>query len=144
MRLGQRGTAQTQRPRPLSWPPPCPAPSALRHGCQNLTVHITVRYVDDCPSWRTVDALLRQVLADAGRHDAEIEYQLVATQEEAEHLGFVGSPTILIDGSDPFGQPGAAAGLACRLYRTPDGLAGQPTRGQLAAALSDQSEVPGQ
>jgi hypothetical protein len=107
-------------------------------------VHITLRYVDDCPSWRTVDALLRQVLADAGRRDVEIEYQLVATQEEAEKLGFVGSPTILVDGSDPFGQPGAAAGLACRLYRTPDGLAGQPTRGQLAAALSDRPGVPGQ
>ena len=36
-------------------------------------------------------------------------------REEAARYGMQGSPTILIDGRDPFAEPGAAASLSCRL-----------------------------
>jgi type IV secretory pathway TraG/TraD family ATPase VirD4 len=55
--------------------------------------------------------------------------------EDAERLGFIGSPTVLVDGSDPFATPGAPIGLACRVYVTPEGLAGSPTLDQLMEAL---------
>ena len=59
----------------------------------------------------------------------------VETLEEAERVGFHGSPSILVDGVDLFAEPGAGVGLSCWVYRTPDGLSGAPTVEQLRAAL---------
>jgi hypothetical protein len=98
-------------------------------------VRITLRYFDGCPNWRTAEERLRAALDDAGASDAAISLERVATQEEASRLGFRGSPTILIDGRDPFADEGADIGLACRVYATPEGLQGAPTLDQLRAAL---------
>ena len=68
--------------------------------------------------------------------EAEIRFELVATGEEAADLGFVGSPTILIDGKDPFVRSVDGFALACRIYQTADGPDGAPTVDQLCAALS--------
>lgn len=102
-------------------------------------MRVTLQYFDGCPSWQLADQRLRQALAESGHPEAAIDYQKVETPEGAERLGFTGSPTVLIDGRDPFAVPGTAAGLACRVYRTPDGLAGSPTLGQLTEALSRQA-----
>ncbi|MET7717721.1 hypothetical protein [Streptomyces sp. NPDC005407] len=66
--------------------------------------------------------------------------RLVADQAEAERLGFTSSPTILIDGRDPFAEPGHVLGLTCRVYRTAGGLAGVPTLDQLRQALQAAAE----
>lgn len=66
---------------------------------------------------------------------AAISRQVVSTSDEASELGFLGSPTILIDGNDPFAEVGAGPGLACRIYRTPDGPAGAPRVAELRDAL---------
>jgi len=50
-------------------------------------------------------------------------------------FGFVGSPTILVDGRGPVCGAEAAFGLTCRVYQTPDGLAGSPTPEQLGGVL---------
>jgi hypothetical protein len=42
----------------------------------------------------------------------------------------------LIDGVDPFAEPGHPIGLGCRVYRTPEGLLGSPTVEELAQALA--------
>ncbi|MET7543091.1 hypothetical protein [Streptomyces sp. NPDC005507] len=47
-----------------------------------------------------------------------------------------GSPTFVIDGCDPFAEPGRAQGLAGRMCRTPVGLAGLPGPDQLRQALT--------
>ena len=60
---------------------------------------------------------------------------LAQTPEEAEAARFRGSPTVLVDGRDPFADPAAPVGLSCRVYRTADGLAGSPTVDQLLAVL---------
>ena len=96
---------------------------------------MTLRYFDSCPSWQTTSTRLRQALDAVGHSDAAVRYERVETAEAAERLGFVGSPTVLIDGHDPFLTPGAAVGLACRLYPTPEGLRGSPTVEQLVEAL---------
>jgi len=59
---------------------------------------------------------------------------LVETFDEAERVGFHGSPSILIDGVDPFADAGAGAGigLACRINQTPDGPAGAPNSSSCA------------
>jgi hypothetical protein len=60
----------------------------------------------------------------------------VETPEDVERLRFAGSPTILLNGTDPFDEPSGEYGLACRVYRTPEGPAGSPTTDQLRDALS--------
>lgn len=96
---------------------------------------MTVLSFDGCPNARAADDRVREALARAGRDDVHVLHRLVATAEEAEAVGFRGSPTVLINGRDPFADPEAAAGLSCRVYRTEAGLAGAPTVEQVLAAL---------
>lgn len=95
---------------------------------------VTIRFLDGCPSWQRVRERLR---AAAREVDVELDVRLepVETLEEAQRLGFPGSPTILLEGVDPFARPGAVPALACRLYATPTGSAELPTVDQLATAL---------
>lgn len=95
---------------------------------------ITLLYFDDCPNWKIADEPLAAIAAE--RADLLVTHHLVETLEEAERVGFHGSPSILVDGVDVFAEPGAGVGLSCRVYRTPDGLAGAPTMEQLRAALA--------
>ncbi len=97
---------------------------------------VTLRYFDGCPNRRTAEARLRAALDRLGRPDTVITREQVASDEEAEALDFRGSPTILVDGRDPFASPGGPVGLACRVYATPQGLAGAPTVEQLLEVLA--------
>lgn len=94
---------------------------------------VTLLYFDDCPNWKIADQRLAAIAA--GRADVTVTRHRVETIEEAERLGFHGSPSILVDGVDVFAEPGAGVGLSCRVYRTPDSLAGAPTLEQLRVAL---------
>ncbi len=95
---------------------------------------IALLYFDDCPNWKIADERLAAIAAE--RPDLTVTRHLVETLEEAERVGFHGSPSILVDGVDVFADPEAGVGLSCRVYRTPDGLAGAPTVEQLRAALA--------
>jgi hypothetical protein len=94
---------------------------------------ITLLYFDDCPNWKVADERLAVIAAE--RPDVVVTRRRVETVEQAERLGFHGSPSILVDGIDVFADPGAGVGLSCRVYRTPQGLAGAPTIEQLRTAL---------
>ncbi|HKT56473.1 MAG TPA: thioredoxin family protein [Microbacterium sp.] len=96
-------------------------------------MEITLQYFDGCPNWKILDGRLAEVLA--GYADASVSYQRVRSADDATRLGFRGSPTVLIDGVDPFAEPDAPVGLACRVFRTPAGPAGAPTVDQLRAAI---------
>jgi hypothetical protein len=75
-----------------------------------------------------------------------VKLQRVDTPEQAERMGFRGSPTILIDGRDPWASAELAVGLACRIYQTEAGPDGAPSVGQIAAEISAGSmritEIP--
>ena len=96
---------------------------------------VQLLYFDECPNWQVADARLREAVAAVGRA-TEVERVLVTTTEEAEAWGFHGSPSVLVDGQDPFAEPGAPVGLSCRLYRTPAGVGGSPTVEQLVEVLT--------
>ena len=96
---------------------------------------VTLLFLPDCPNWRLADERLREALALAGRDDVRVEHRLVATAEQAAAVGFRGSPTVLVDGRDPFAEPDSPIGLSCRVYRSGNGLAGSPTVAQLLAVL---------
>jgi hypothetical protein len=49
---------------------------------------------------------------------------VIEAEAEAVRAGMHGSPTLLIDGVDPFAEPRARPSLSCRLYRDPAGRTG--------------------
>jgi hypothetical protein len=52
-------------------------------------------------------------------------------------VGMTGSPTLLVDGTDPFAVPGLVASVSCRLYLGQTGAAtGAPSVAQLRAVLA--------
>jgi hypothetical protein len=81
--------------------------------------------VPDCPNAAVFEE--RLAIALAGRPDTVVRRCEVADEREAAQAGMYGSPTLLIDGVDPFAVPGQVPGLACRLYRDATGqTAGAP------------------
>jgi hypothetical protein len=62
-------------------------------------------------------------------------------EEENDLVGFAGSPTILVNGRDPFPAATSTRALSCRLYPTPDGPAGSPTIEQIRAAMDDVRSI---
>jgi hypothetical protein len=100
-------------------------------------VDVRLLYIEDCPNWRLAADRLREVLADVGGDAPTVALQLVRTPDEAARAGLRGSPTILINGCDPFGGPDDPVGMACRLYRSDKRVEGAPTVEQLRAAVAD-------
>lgn len=99
--------------------------------------------VPGCPNTEPVLAALRQVLGELGAGEIPVRTVVVETAAEALRLGFPGSPTVLVDGVDPFAEPGRAPGLACRVYRTEAGVSGIPDLGELRRVLREAVEATG-
>jgi hypothetical protein len=97
---------------------------------------ITIQYFDGCPHWTLADERVRMVLRDLSRSDVKLEYQPIDSAATAERIGFHGSPTILIDGRDPFVTGAEPVGMSCRVYRTDEGPQGAPTVADLQRLLS--------
>ncbi|WP_270889996.1 thioredoxin family protein [Pedococcus sp. 5OH_020] len=97
---------------------------------------VSLLYFDGCPHWSVAEQRLGAALAEVGRGGVSVRHVLVETSEEAERLGFIGSPTILVNGKDPFATGAEQPAWACRVFKTPDGLAGSPTVEQLVEVLS--------
>jgi hypothetical protein len=96
-------------------------------------MNVTLLYFDDYPNWLVADAHLRALATE--HPEMVIERRIVNTPEEAEAIRFRGSPSIMVDGVDPFADLDAPVGLSCRVYKTPAGLAGSPTIDQLRSAV---------
>lgn len=97
-------------------------------------MQLVLRYFDSCPNWRIADDHLRQALGRLGM-TAEIVHELVETPEDAVRLEFRGSPSVLVDGRDPFIDQAGPVGLTCRVYRTEHGMQGAPSIEQLLVVL---------
>jgi len=93
---------------------------------------LEVLYFDDCPNWKIAAERLDDIASCRG---LMVERRLVASPEEADAARFRGSPTLLVDGEDPFASADEPFGLACRVYQTPDGPAGSPTIEQFEAVI---------
>ena len=93
---------------------------------------ITILHVRDCPNLAVARRRIEAALERAGV-DAVIEEVLVATDPDVVTSGFRGSPTILLDGHDPF--VGDMDHLGCRLYVVDDHIEGAPSVEQLQAAF---------
>lgn len=100
----------------------------------SVAMRIELLVVAECPNENAAVDLIGAAVVETGVH-AEVTRTIIASQDQARERGFVGSPTFLLDGSDPFAQPEAPVALACRLYTTPDGLRGVPALRDLRQAL---------
>jgi hypothetical protein len=101
----------------------------------------------ECPSHEAGYALLQEALAAEGLAAAIVAIE-VTSEEQAQRLEFIGSPTFRVGGRDLDPQPmptGAASpyGLACRAYRREDGrIRPLPTPAWLRQALRRALERP--
>jgi hypothetical protein len=92
--------------------------------------------VEDCPHLEQARRDLENVLR-RGIIETPIQLVFVASQEDAEFLGFQGSPSIRINGEDVVPQPELPVALTCRLYRDDDGrTVGSPPIEAIAAAVN--------
>jgi hypothetical protein len=94
---------------------------------------------EGCPSTERALTELREAAAELGLESPDIELREIQTDDEAAAAGFIGSPTVLVNGVDVVPDPGEAAdvtGLTCRVYRRRDGrIAPTPDPDDLRAAL---------
>ena len=95
---------------------------------------VTLQYFDGCPNWETTDKILSELVAEGW--DMTVEYELIDTYEKAKERGFSGSPTVLVNGVDPFAHDSTAPGLACRIFQTETGPDGSPSIHQLRRAMT--------
>jgi hypothetical protein len=106
---------------------------------------VELRWWRGCPSTPKALEDLGAAMAEHGLDPEAVRVTEIRTDDEAESVGFAGSPTILIDGLDvqPPGDDNDV-GLSCRIYRTRDGRI-SPTpdpddiRDALTAALARRS-----
>lgn len=100
-------------------------------------MEIEILYIEGCPHREETVQLVDETVERLGL-DAEIVETEVADEEQARRLGFLGSPSVRLDGEDiePGAMADATVGLGCRVYETPDGLSGTPPVEMLEAALS--------
>jgi hypothetical protein len=96
------------------------------------TPRVELLWWSGCPSWREAVRIVREEMEAAGLDADRLEVREVATDEAAEHEGFVGSPTIRVDGRDVQGVDEEPVGLTCRVYRLRDGR---------ISALPDSADV---
>ena len=97
---------------------------------------IEVLYFSGCPNYLPALHRLRTVLDQEGIQDevAEIE---VKDESDAKTLGFLGSPTIRVNGLDiePGSRSHQPTGFACRRY-----AGGPPSEEMIRAALREALE----
>jgi hypothetical protein len=96
---------------------------------------IEVLHVPDCPNLAPMLARLREVT------DIPATTREVLSDADAQTLGMAGSPTLLINGVDPFASEDACeCGISCRLYRDEDNkIVPAPSVEQLRVALAATS-----
>ena len=99
-----------------------------------MSPRIELVYFTGCPHVEAARSTLRAALILRQWSPAWTERDSTAPGTPEEYQVY-GSPTILVDGEDPFAAGDETFGLACRVYQTPDGPAGSPTTEQLEAIL---------
>jgi len=100
---------------------------------------VEILWFDECPSYQLTRELLAQVLREE-KINAAIEMIQVRDNADARAKKFLGSPTIRINNVDPFAELNQNTfAMQCRVFRTPDGLKGVPTKEMLRRMVRDFS-----
>ena len=98
-------------------------------------MELTVLTVPDCPNGPLLEE--RLAVALAGIPVSSVTRRVIADEREAARWGMRGSPTLLVDGVDPFACEGAPASMSCRIFRDGHGRTeGAPSVPALRRALT--------
>jgi len=98
-----------------------------------VQLDVTLLYFEGCPNWLVMQQQLQELSSEFP--EMTLTLRTVDTPEDAERLAFHGSPSIVLNGADPFADWSTPVGYSCRVYATPEGLAGVPTKEQLHTVL---------
>jgi hypothetical protein len=105
-------------------------------------MELTLLTVPACPNAAAFEDRLAAALA--GHPGVVVHRREIADEHAAAQAGMHGSPTLLINGADPFAEPGQAPSLSCRLYRDATGrTAGAPSVEALQRALTAADPAAG-
>ncbi len=101
-------------------------------------MNIEILYFAGCPSFETLLPRVREIVAEHGGNPDEITLRTVETPEAAVAFGFLGSPSVRINGHDidPTAGQRDDFGLKCRLYRSEQGQASTPPDVWIRTALA--------
>lgn len=105
---------------------------------------IEILYFDGCPNSEETKTVLRQAAEVEGVR-ADIVYLVVDDSETAQHLGFLGSPSIRINGVDIEADAGtkSAFGIMCRFYERAGNQAGTPPLELVTNAVREAASASG-
>ncbi|MEU4710849.1 organomercurial lyase [Nocardia salmonicida] len=112
----------------------CPDP--FHSASRGHPVKLEILQVTDCPNVAVLEQRLRQAIVGTGIV-IDLAHRVISDAGQAADLGMTGSPTLLVEGRDPFAVPGQSPSISCRLYRTNDGgIDGAPSVAAIREALS--------
>ena len=97
---------------------------------------VEVLTVTECPHREMTLDRVRQALDRVGASQVVVTERVIDDPGVAVDAGMHGSPTVLIDGHDPFTAAGVEASVSCRLLPTVSGFDNAPSVEDLVAALS--------
>jgi hypothetical protein len=98
-------------------------------------VKLEILHIPDCPKVALLERRIGEAMAGQ-KIQATITHRVLATPAAAAEAGMTGSPTLLLDGKDPFFESGLVAGMSCRIYPTEaGGIDGAPSVTALRLAL---------
>ncbi len=101
---------------------------------------IRVMTFEGCPNCEAAMRLVEEVVEEL-RLTADIEAIQVKDEHEARRIGFLGSPSIQVDGRDIEVSRRTEKGtFACRVYRTSNGIVGVPPKALLLDAIREASD----
>jgi hypothetical protein len=101
---------------------------------RSAAVELTVLGVPGCPNLAVLEQRLAEALA--GWPPVTVRRRVISDEAGAARWRMHGSPTLLVNGHDPFAEAGAAPAVACRLYRAENGeVDGAPSVAALRRAL---------
>jgi hypothetical protein len=107
------------------------------------TAGVEVLTVTDCPHREMALDRVRQALDRVGASQVVVTERVIDDPEVAAAAGMHGSPTVLIDGHDPFTAAGVEASVSCRLFPTGSGFDGAPSIEDLVVALAQSGRPLG-
>ncbi|MEV4158249.1 organomercurial lyase [Nocardia salmonicida] len=103
---------------------------------------LEILQVTDCPNVAVLEQRLHQATADTGI-ETQIVHRVIDDPDQAAEAGMTGSPTLLVEGRDPFAAPGQTPSISCRLYRTSAGaIDGAPSVAALREVLGMTTAPP--
>ena len=106
-------------------------------------MNVELLWWEGCPSTERALTAVREALTDLGLDGVEVRMREIKDDGDAAEAGFVGSPTILLDGIDLVPAADEQIGLSCRVYRRRDGRVSPiPDPDDLREALRLAAERP--